>query len=71
MRAAVLTEFGSPLQVRDLPRPEATPGDAVVRVEACGICRSDWHAWRGDAGGGVLAEMTAFGTLGFTVIDTW
>ena len=48
MRAAVLTEFGAPLQVRDLPRPEATPESAVVRVEACGICRSDWHAWRGD-----------------------
>ncbi|MCY3736955.1 MAG: alcohol dehydrogenase catalytic domain-containing protein [Gemmatimonadaceae bacterium] len=44
----MLTEFGSPLQVRDLPRPEATPESAVVRVEACGICRSDWHAWRGD-----------------------
>ena len=48
MRAAVLTEFGAPLRVRELPRPQATPESAVVRVEACGICRSDWHAWRGD-----------------------
>jgi D-arabinose 1-dehydrogenase-like Zn-dependent alcohol dehydrogenase len=34
--------------VQDVPDPQVFPGGAVVRVEANGICRSDWHAWVGD-----------------------
>ncbi|MFC7234649.1 alcohol dehydrogenase catalytic domain-containing protein [Halosegnis marinus] len=47
MRAAVLREYGEPLDVTDLPDPEPGDAGAVVAVEACGICRSDWHAWQG------------------------
>ncbi|TKX74240.1 alcohol dehydrogenase [Halorubrum sp. GN11_10-6_MGM] len=47
MRAAILREYGEPLAVRDLPDPEPAPDGAVVRVDACGVCRSDWHAWAG------------------------
>jgi len=47
MRAAVLREYGEPLEIRDVPAPEPDPGGAVVAVEACGVCRSDWHAWQG------------------------
>ncbi len=48
MKAAVLVEFNAPLQLREVPEPPCGPRDAVVRVEACGVCRSDWHVWRGD-----------------------
>jgi D-arabinose 1-dehydrogenase-like Zn-dependent alcohol dehydrogenase len=48
MKAAVLEQFQKPLVVRDVPDPKAGDRDAVVRVEANGICRSDWHAWMGD-----------------------
>ncbi len=48
MKAAVLVQFREPLEVRELPDPTPGPADAVIRVEACGICRSDWHAWQGD-----------------------
>jgi alcohol dehydrogenase len=47
MRAAILREYGEPLELRDLPPPDPGPDGAVVAVEACGLCRSDWHAWRG------------------------
>ncbi|ESP87763.1 alcohol dehydrogenase catalytic domain-containing protein [Candidatus Halobonum tyrrellensis] len=47
MRAAVLREYGEPLDVTDVPDPEADPHGVVVDVEACGICRSDWHSWQG------------------------
>ena len=47
MRAAILREYGEPLAVRELPDPEPDPDGAVVRVDACGVCRSDWHAWAG------------------------
>jgi len=48
MRAAVFTEYGEPLDVREVDDPEPAPHGAVVGVEACGVCRSDWHAWQGD-----------------------
>jgi len=50
MRAAVLQEHGEPLEITEVDAPEVTPDGAVVELEACGICRSDWHGWQGDWG---------------------
>ncbi len=46
MRAAAITEYKQPLEIQDLPDPKPGPGDAVIRTEACGICRTDWHLWQ-------------------------
>lgn len=49
MRAAVLEEFKHPLKIwNDWKDPEIGPNDALVKVMANGICRSDWHLWQGD-----------------------
>ena len=48
MRAAVVHEFGAPLIVEDVPRPEPGPGQVLVRVEAAGVCHTDIHAARGE-----------------------
>jgi D-arabinose 1-dehydrogenase-like Zn-dependent alcohol dehydrogenase len=48
MRAAVLEEFRKPLVVREVPEPQLDPHGVILRVEANGICRTDWHAWVGD-----------------------
>ncbi|MFD1515236.1 zinc-dependent alcohol dehydrogenase family protein [Halomarina rubra] len=48
MRAAVLKEHGEPLEIEDVDAPQVTPDGAVIELEACGICRSDWHGWQGD-----------------------
>jgi propanol-preferring alcohol dehydrogenase len=50
MRAARIVEFGAPLEVTDIPEPEIGPDDVLVKVEAEGICRTDWHTWRGEWG---------------------
>ncbi len=47
MQAAVLRAYGEPLEVTTVPDPTADPDGAVVDVDACGLCRSDWHAWQG------------------------
>ena len=47
MRAARLTAIGS-MAVVDVPRPVPGPDDLLVRVEACGICGSDRHMFRGE-----------------------
>ncbi|ATE53500.1 MULTISPECIES: zinc-dependent alcohol dehydrogenase [Actinosynnema] len=48
MRAAVVTEFGEPLAVGEVPTPEPGPGEVLVRLEASGICHTDIHAAHGD-----------------------
>jgi D-arabinose 1-dehydrogenase-like Zn-dependent alcohol dehydrogenase len=47
VRALVFDSFGGPLEVREVPAPDPAPGGVVVQVAASGICRSDWHGWRG------------------------
>ncbi|KAA9154178.1 zinc-dependent alcohol dehydrogenase family protein [Amycolatopsis acidicola] len=47
MRAVVFSEFGAVPEVRAVPDPEPAPDGVVVAVAATGVCRSDWHAWRG------------------------
>jgi NADPH:quinone reductase len=37
MRAQVLTRFGAPLELADVPRPEVAAGQVLVRVEASGV----------------------------------
>src|SRR4051812_27718367 len=49
MKALLLTEYRR-LQVVDLPRPEITPNEVLVRVAACGICGSDVHGYDGSTG---------------------
>ncbi|MFD4351231.1 zinc-binding dehydrogenase [Nocardia sp. NPDC058518] len=52
-RAAVITEFGADLEVRELPIPDLEPGALLVRIEAATVCGSDVHVWDGSlhAGG--------------------
>jgi propanol-preferring alcohol dehydrogenase len=46
MRAAVLQS--GVLEVREAPRPEPRPGFVLLRVVACGVCRTDLHIAEGD-----------------------
>ena len=48
MRAAVVTEFGKPLTIQEVPIPEPGPGEVLVKVMACGVCHTDLHAAEGD-----------------------
>ncbi len=48
MKAAVVTDFGKPLEIQDLPVPEPGSGQVLVRMEASGLCHTDIHAAHGD-----------------------
>ncbi|HSY01292.1 MAG TPA: zinc-dependent alcohol dehydrogenase family protein [Acidobacteriaceae bacterium] len=52
MRAAVLHHPAPiatrPLVLEDLPIPEPSPGEVLLRVEACGVCRTDLHITAGE-----------------------
>jgi alcohol dehydrogenase, propanol-preferring len=48
MRAMVLEAPGSPLQLKEVPVPEPGPQQVLVRVQACGVCRTDLHILDGE-----------------------
>jgi alcohol dehydrogenase len=60
MKAAVYDTFGGPITVRDVPIPVLltsslsnanTAADSILlQVQAAGVCRSDWHGWKGHDG---------------------
>src|SRR3954451_10073201 len=47
IRAAVLEEFGKPLVVQQLDLAEPKAGEALVRLEACGVCHTDLYTASG------------------------
>ena len=48
MHAMVLEEAGEPLKLKKLPVPEAGAGELLLKVQACGICRTDLHIVDGE-----------------------
>ncbi|MBU0730381.1 MAG: zinc-dependent alcohol dehydrogenase family protein [Proteobacteria bacterium] len=48
MKAMVLNKPGEALEYCDLPIPDLEPGKVLLRVQACGICRTDLHIIDGD-----------------------
>src|SRR5215469_2981703 len=49
MKALLLSKYGR-LEVTELPRPVAGPGEVLIQVAACGICGSDVHGYDGSSG---------------------
>lgn len=47
MRAIQFESFGGPLSIVETPMPVPHLHGVVIKVEATGLCRSDWHAWMG------------------------
>jgi propanol-preferring alcohol dehydrogenase len=43
MRAAVLERPGQPLSITTLPDPTPAPGQLLLQIGACGVCRTDLH----------------------------
>jgi propanol-preferring alcohol dehydrogenase len=48
MRAQVFRGPGRPLEAAELPRPEAGPGQVLIAVKACAVCRTDLHIIDGE-----------------------
>ncbi|MDR8392838.1 zinc-dependent alcohol dehydrogenase family protein [Aliifodinibius sp. S!AR15-10] len=48
MRAMVFNSVGEPLERRDMPKPEPSAHQLLIKVSACGVCRTDLHIVDGD-----------------------
>ena len=47
IRAAVLEEFGQPLEVQEIDLAEPKSGEVLVRLTACGVCHTDLYTASG------------------------
>ncbi len=50
MQAMVLERVGTPLKAATIPRPEPGPNQILLKVLACGVCRTDLHIHDGELG---------------------
>ena len=48
MKAALLKTPKDPLLIEDTPKPQPTAGQVLLRVRACGVCRTDLHIVEGE-----------------------
>jgi propanol-preferring alcohol dehydrogenase len=48
VRAAILNSPGSPLRLADVPAPDSEAEQVLIRVRACGVCRTDLHVVDGE-----------------------
>ncbi len=71
MRAMIFSGVGKPLALSRVPVPEAQPGQLLLRVKACGICRTDLHIIDGELaqprlplipGHQIVGEVVALGS---------
>jgi propanol-preferring alcohol dehydrogenase len=61
----VLDAPGRPLRLADVPEPRPAPGQVLIRVHACGVCRTDLHLRDGDIRPGHLPLI-----LGHQIVGT-
>lgn len=47
MKAVVYENFGATPNIMQVADPTPNADDVVIKVEATGVCRSDWHGWMG------------------------
>jgi alcohol dehydrogenase, propanol-preferring len=68
MRAVVLDEPRRPLRAADLPDPEPGPGQVLVEVSACGVCRTDLHVVDGELSDPKLPLVVGHQVVGRAVL---
>ncbi|HMD51119.1 MAG TPA: alcohol dehydrogenase catalytic domain-containing protein, partial [Solirubrobacteraceae bacterium] len=65
MRAVLFDDVGQPLRLASRPIPEPGPGQLLLRVQACGVCRTDLHLLDGEV---TIAEKPR--VLGHQIVGT-
>ena len=69
MRAMLFEEAGQPLRLAEIPVPQPGPGQVLLRVHACAVCRTDLHILDGELSQPRLPLMLGHEIVG-TVVQT-
>jgi propanol-preferring alcohol dehydrogenase len=64
MRAMLLDGPGKPLRLAELPVPQPGAGELLIRVHACGVCRTDLHVIDGEVRAGRLPVVPGHQIVG-------
>jgi alcohol dehydrogenase len=67
MKAVYYEQFQGPVEMREVPEPRVSEGSVIVKVEATGLCRSDWHGWMGHDADIALPHVPGHELAGFVV----
>ena len=67
MRAMLFERTGQALRMAELPVPSPAPGQILLRVEACGVCRTDLHLIDGELPDPVLPMVPGHEIVGRVV----
>ncbi|MBI3915614.1 MAG: zinc-dependent alcohol dehydrogenase family protein [Betaproteobacteria bacterium] len=67
MKAMQLAAARTPLNRVELPRPEPGPGELLLQVRACGVCRTDLHVVDGDLADGKMPIVPGHEIVGTVV----
>jgi alcohol dehydrogenase len=69
MNAAIYNAFEGPIKIENVPDPSPPDNGVVIKVEATGICRSDWHGWMGHDADITLPHVPGHELAG-TILET-
>lgn len=69
MKAVYFEQFQGPVEIREVPNPKVSPDSVIVKVEATGLCRSDWHGWMGHDSDIILPHVPGHELAG-TITET-
>ena len=64
-RAAVVSEFHAPLEIREIDMPEISGTEMIVRIDASTLCGTDVHRWEGGLSAESLPYITGHEPCGF------
>ncbi|RUU61940.1 alcohol dehydrogenase, partial [Mesorhizobium sp. M2C.T.Ca.TU.009.01.2.1] len=67
MKAVVFEKFGEAPTIQTVPDPKPAADGVVIKVEATGLCRSDWHGWMGHDDGITLPHVPGHELAGVVV----
>lgn len=69
MKAVYYQQFQGPVEIREVTNPKVSTDSVIVKVEATGLCRSDWHGWMGHDADIVLPHVPGHELAGI-IIET-
>ena len=69
MKAAYFEKFQGPVEIREVPDPKVSADSVIVKVNATGLCRSDWHGWMGHDPDIILPHVPGHELAG-TIVET-
>ena len=71
MKAVVIEKSGDPLVIKEIPVPQPSPGEVLIKVQACGVCHSDAALQQGHMNALYVNSFHLFSTTSLAEFVRW